>query len=103
MTKGITSTMGFRLFRDRVPEIDSIVVERVKAAGAIVLGKTNTPEFGQSGTTENKVSEPCRNPWNTDRTPGGSSGGAGAAPGCRALPHRHRQRRGWLHPDPCQL
>ncbi len=79
MTRGIPTTLGSALFRDRTPEADSIVVERVKAAGAIVLGKTNTPEFGQSGTTENKVSEPCRNPWNTDRTPGGSSGGAGAA------------------------
>ena len=79
MTKGIQTTLGSYLFRDRTPEIDSIVVERVKAAGAIVLGKTNTPEFGQSGSTENKVSDPCRNPWNTDRTPGGSSGGAGAA------------------------
>ena len=79
MSKGIPTTMGSALFRDRTPEIDSVVVERVKAAGAVVLGKTNTPEFGQSGTTENKVSEPCRNPWNTARTPGGSSGGAGAA------------------------
>ena len=79
MSKGIPTTMGSALFRDRTPEIDSVVVERVKAAGAVVLGKTNTPEFGQSGTTENKVSEPCRNPWNTGRTPGGSSGGAGAA------------------------
>lgn len=79
MSKGIPTTMGSALFRDRIPEIDSVVVERVKAAGAVVLGKTNTPEFGQSGTTENKVSEPCRNPWNTARTPGGSSGGAGAA------------------------
>ena len=79
LTKGLTSTMGSALFRDRVPDIDSIVVERVKASGAIVLGKTNTPEFGQSGTTENKVSDPCRNPWNTQRTPGGSSGGAAAA------------------------
>ena len=65
MSKGIPTTLGSALFRDRIPEIDSIVVERVKAAGAVVLGKTNTPEFGQSGTTENKVSEPCRNPWNT--------------------------------------
>ena len=79
MTKDLPTTMGSALFRDRTPEIDSIVVERVKAAGAIILGKTNTPEFGQSGTTENRVSDPCRNPWNTDRTPGGSSGGAGAA------------------------
>ena len=79
VTKGLATTMGSALFRDRVPEVDSIVVERVKAAGAIILGKTNTPEFGQSGTTENELGEPCRNPWNTERTPGGSSGGAGAA------------------------
>ncbi len=79
LTKGVTTTMGSAVFRDRVPDIDSVVVERVKAAGAILLGKTNTPEFGQSGTTENLVSEACRNPWNTDYTPGGSSGGAGAA------------------------
>ena len=79
LSKGIRSTMGSYLFRDRVPDMDSIVVERVKAAGAIVLGKTNTPEFGQSGTTENKVSDPSRNPWNTNHSPGGSSGGAGAA------------------------
>ena len=69
LTKGVTPTRGSAIFRDRVPEIDSMVVERVKAAGAIILGKTNTPEFGQSGTTENLVSEPCRNPWNTDYTP----------------------------------
>ncbi|MCH9016961.1 MAG: amidase, partial [Chloroflexi bacterium] len=64
MTKGVTTTMGSAVFRDRVPDMDSIVVERVKASGAIILGKTNTPEFGQSGTTENKLGEPCRNPWN---------------------------------------
>ncbi len=79
LSKGIPSTMGSALFRDRIPDMDSIVVERVKASGAVVLGKTNTPEFGQSGTTENELGEPCRNPWNTARTPGGSSGGAGAA------------------------
>ena len=78
-TKGVVTTMGSAIFKDRVPDMDSIVVERVKAAGAIILGKTNTPEFGQSGTTENKLGEPCRNPWNTERTPGGSSGGAAAA------------------------
>ncbi len=79
MTKGVTTTMGSAVFRHRVPDMDSIVVERVKASGAIMLGKTNTPEFGQSGTTENKLGDPCRNPWNTERTPGGSSGGAAAA------------------------
>ena len=79
MTKGVTTTLGSVLFRNRVPDMDSIVVERVKASGAIILGKTNTPEFGLSGTTENKLGEPCRNPWNPECTPGGSSGGAAAA------------------------
>ena len=79
MTRGIPTTVGSALFRDRTPDIDSVVVERVKAAGAIILGKTNTPEFGLSGTTENKLGDACRNPWNTERTPGGSSGGAAAA------------------------
>ena len=79
MTKGMRSTGGSLPFKDRIPEADSIVVERVKAAGAIILGKTNTPEFGHRGTTENLLGDACRNPWNTDRTPGGSSGGAAAA------------------------
>ena len=60
MTKGVTTTMGSAVFRDRVPDLDSIVVERVKASGAIILGKTNTPEFGQSGTTENMLGDPTR-------------------------------------------
>jgi aspartyl-tRNA(Asn)/glutamyl-tRNA(Gln) amidotransferase subunit A len=79
LTRGITSTLGSTLFRDRVPDIDSAVVQRVRQAGAIILGKTNTPEFGQSGTTENRLGDACRNPWNLERTAGGSSGGAGAA------------------------
>ena len=79
LTQGVRTTLGSAIYHDRVPDLDSIVVERVKAAGAVILGKTNTPEFGQSGTTENLVSEPCRNPWHTDYTPGGSSGGAASA------------------------
>lgn len=78
-TKDIPTTMGCYVFRDRTPAMDSIVVERVRQAGAIVLGKTNTPEFGLYGMTENKLGDSCRNPWNTDCTAGGSSGGAGAA------------------------
>ena len=78
LTKGVRTTSGCLVFEERVPEEDSIVVERVKASGAIILGKTNTPEFGHRGTTENLLGEPCRNPWNTERTPGGSSGGAAA-------------------------
>ncbi len=79
MTSGITTTLGSAMFRDRVPDMDSVVVERVKSAGAIILGKTNTPEFGLSGTTENRLGDACRNPWDPSRTPGGSSGGAAAA------------------------
>ena len=79
MTAGIRTTLGSAIFADRIAEVDSVVVERVKQAGAIILGKTNTPEFGLSGTTENRLGEACRNPWDTDRTPGGSSGGAASA------------------------
>ena len=79
ITKGIRSTMGSYVFRNTVPDQDSALVERVRNAGGIILGKTNTPEFGSAGITENKLGPPCRNPWDTDRTPGGSSGGAGSA------------------------
>lgn len=79
LTRGIRTTGGSLVFKDRVPTEDSIVVERVRKAGAIVLGKTNTPEFGLLGTTENRLGDACRNPWDTRRTTGGSSGGAGAA------------------------
>jgi aspartyl-tRNA(Asn)/glutamyl-tRNA(Gln) amidotransferase subunit A len=78
-TKGVRSTMGSLIFKDTVPQLDTIVVERVRQAGAILLGKTNTPEFGLLGTTENRLGDACRNPWNPQHTTGGSSGGAGAA------------------------
>ena len=79
LTKGLRTTGGSLAFRDRVPDEDSAVVERVRAAGAVILGKTNTPEFGLLGHTQNLLGDHCRNPWNTERTSGGSSGGAGAA------------------------
>ncbi len=79
VTRGIRTTRGSALFKDWVPEQDDIPVERIRAAGAIILGKTNTPEFGSKGTTENQVADPCRNPWDPTRTSGGSSGGAGSA------------------------
>ncbi len=78
-TKGIRTTMGSLLFKDNVPTQDAIVVERVKQAGAIILGKTNTPEFAAWSTTENRLGDPCNNPWGVGRTVGGSSGGAAAA------------------------
>ena len=79
VTKGIRTTLGSLVFQDNVPAMDTAVVERVKGSGAVILGKTNTPEFGLSGTTENRLGDACRNPWDTTRTAGGSSGGAGAA------------------------
>ncbi|MGH2459148.1 MAG: amidase [Chloroflexota bacterium] len=79
ITKGIRTTRGSRLFADAVPTEDAPVVERLRAAGAISLGKTNTPEFGWKGVTDNRLFGITRNPWNRERTPGGSSGGAGAA------------------------
>ncbi len=79
MTKGVVTTSGSRVFKDRIPEADAAVVERVRSAGAIILGKTNAPEFGLVGTCENNLGDHGRNPWNTDRVPGGSSGGAAAA------------------------
>ena len=79
MTEGIRTTSGSLIFADRIAAYDSVVVERVKKAGAVILGKTNTPEYGLLGHTENRLGDHCRNPWNTERTTGGSSGGAGAS------------------------
>lgn len=79
LTAGIRTTRGSLIYKDWVPHEDDLVVERMKRAGAIIVGKTNTPEFGQSGTTENRLGDDCRNPWDTERTSGGSSGGAGAS------------------------
>ena len=78
-TRRVLTTGGSRLFADHVPEEDAVVVERLKGAGAILLGKTNTPEFGHKGVTDNPLFGITRNPWNPAMTPGGSSGGAGAA------------------------
>jgi Asp-tRNA(Asn)/Glu-tRNA(Gln) amidotransferase A subunit family amidase len=78
-TAGIRTTMGSRIFEHWVPDEDAIVVERARRAGAVVLGKTNTPEFGCKGVTDNLVFGHTRNPWNLDRIAGGSSGGAAAA------------------------
>ena len=79
MTGGVRTTSGSLVYQHRIPERDAAVVERVRDAGAIMLGKTNVPEFGFVGTCENRLGDPGCNPWNTDRTPGGSSGGAAAA------------------------
>jgi aspartyl-tRNA(Asn)/glutamyl-tRNA(Gln) amidotransferase subunit A len=78
-TRGLRTTGGSRLFAEAIPDEDAIVAARLRAAGAVVLGKTNTSEFGHKAVTENPMFGVTRNPWNPDLTPGGSSGGAAAA------------------------
>ena len=85
-TKGIRTTFGSRVFEDHVPEEDALIVERLKGAGAITLGKTNTPEFGAGSQTYNEVFGETLNPYDPIHTCGGSSGGAAAALACGMLP-----------------
>jgi aspartyl-tRNA(Asn)/glutamyl-tRNA(Gln) amidotransferase subunit A len=79
VTKGIRTTFGSKIYENFIPDEDDVCVARLKEAGAIILGKTNAPEFGYQGVTENKVFGITRSPWNTALTPGGSSGGSGVA------------------------
>jgi Asp-tRNA(Asn)/Glu-tRNA(Gln) amidotransferase A subunit family amidase len=76
---GLRCTYGSKFFEEHVAEADGAVTERVKAAGGIVIGKTNTPHYGHKDMCDNLIGPPCRNPWKLDRTSGGSSGGAAAA------------------------
>ncbi|MDT7557971.1 MAG: aspartyl-tRNA(Asn)/glutamyl-tRNA(Gln) amidotransferase subunit [Pseudonocardiales bacterium] len=78
-TKGIRTAMGSPAYRDFVPDEDDVAVERILAADAVILGKTNVPELGYSGVGHSPISATTRNPWNTDMTSGGSSAGSGAA------------------------
>ena len=85
-TKGIRTTYGSRIYKDYIPETDSLIVERIKKAGAITLGKTNTPEFGAGSQTFNEVFGATRNPYDLTKTCGGSSGGAAVALACGMVP-----------------
>jgi amidase len=85
-TKGLRTTMGSPLFRDHVPEHDCLMVSRMRRAGALIVGKTNVPEFGKGSHSFNEVFGVTRNPYDTSRTAGGSSGGAAVALATRMLP-----------------
>jgi amidase len=85
-TKGMRTTYGSPLFRDHVPAEDALLVARLRAAGAIALGKTNTPEFGAGSQTFNQVFGATRNPYDLTKTCGGSSGGAAVALACGMVP-----------------
>src|ERR671924_2249175 len=85
-TRGIRTTYGSRIFKDYVPDHDGLIVERLKKAGAITLGKTNTPEFGAGSQTFNEVFGATLNPYDLTKTCGGSSGGAAVALACGMVP-----------------
>jgi Asp-tRNA(Asn)/Glu-tRNA(Gln) amidotransferase A subunit family amidase len=88
-TAGIRTTYSCKAFANNVPAADAAVVRRIKDAGFVVVGKTNTPEFGSIAITESELNGDCRNPWDTERTPGGSSGGAAAAVAAGLAPVAH--------------
>ncbi|HVQ15982.1 MAG TPA: amidase family protein, partial [Vicinamibacterales bacterium] len=85
-TAGIRTTRGSPFYRDNVPTRDALIVSRIRAAGAITLGKTNTPEFGAGSQTFNTVFGATRNPYDLNKTCGGSSGGAAVALACGMVP-----------------
>jgi amidase len=86
LTAGVRTTFGSRVYKDFIPNEDALFVERLKAAGAIIIGKTNTPEFGAGSQTFNEIFGATRNPYDLTKTCGGSSGGAAVALACGMLP-----------------
>src|SRR5688500_17913958 len=85
-TRGIRTTFGSPIYRDHVPEQDGLIIERLRAAGAVTLGKSNTPEFGAGSQTFNEVFGRTLNPYDPTKTCGGSSGGAAVALACGMVP-----------------
>ena len=88
-TSGVRTTYSSRAFADNVPDFDTAVVRRIRDAGFVIVGKTNTPEFGTTAFTESELNGATRNPWSPERTPGGSSGGAAAAVAAGLIPLAH--------------
>lgn len=87
--EGTITTQGSRMFRDARASADNAIVRKLRHSGLNIFGKTSTPEFGLTAVTEPELFGPCRNPWDTGRTPGGSSGGAAAAVAAGIVPAAH--------------
>src|SRR5262249_47328257 len=85
-TRGVRTTYGSPLFRDHIPDADDLVLERMRRAGAILIGKTNTPEFGAGSQTFNTIFGATRNPYDLTKTCGGSTGGGAVALACGMAP-----------------
>jgi amidase len=88
-TAGIRTTYSSRAYAEYVPDFDTAAVRRIREAGFVIVGKTNTPEFGTVAFTESDLNGAARNPWNAELTPGGSSGGAAAAVAAGLVPIAH--------------
>jgi len=88
-TAGIRTTYSSRAYASHVPDFDTAVVRRIREAGFVIVGKTNTPEFGTVAFTESDLNGATRNPWDTELTPGGSSGGSAAAVAAGLVPIAH--------------
>ena len=94
MTKGIRTTFGSSIYSDNIPGRDELLIHRLKQAGVVTLGKTNTPEFGAGSQTFNQVFGATLNPYDLSKTCGGSSGGSGGCPGDEDVADCRRQRYG---------
>ncbi len=101
--EGWPRTSGSRFAAIAADPDDSELVKRYRAAGVVLAGKTNTPEFGIPGVTTSAKLGPCRNPWNPDHISGGSSGGAASAVAAGMVPHRACERWARLDPHSCRV